>query len=349
MPTPAETPTPSKPRRISSGVEIDRAGSPIPEEEQMDDDDADADDTPESKRIVIANIPPGTSESDLRQHLRAHHPIKLKHAIRPPKKSEAHVYALPPPALACGLAKVDLADAAAAARAARALDGSRLHRAVLVVRRYRGGAKNRTATAAQKRRAEVDQQLRECKRRRTGEAPAAADVAGGDGGGGDAAPQVYPFTFAVAAGAAGAARRDVDVSFEDISEEVEARLAEQAARRAEAKRKGDGAVVGRKRKRVSAEGVEEEAAACAAIAGMALVDGPKKRARGERRSGEGVVGDERGQGSGVSMARTRRRKEKRRERMEKVRGRDGEGEGLLDESPRPMKRTRVSGVDGAPS
>ncbi|GME32392.1 hypothetical protein GTA08_BOTSDO07892 [Neofusicoccum parvum] len=272
--TPAETPTPSKPRRISSGVEIDRAGSPIPEEEaeeQMEEDDG-ADDTPESKRIVIANIPPNTSESDLRQHLRAHHPIKLKHAIRPPKKSEAHVYALPPPALACGLAKVDLASAAAAARAARALDGSRLHRAVLVVRRYRGGGAKKTA-GAQKRRAEVDQQLRECKRQRMGEAPAAADVAGGDGG---AAPQVYPFTFAVAAGAArreGLGGGDVDVGFEDISAEVEARLAEQAARRAEAKRKGDGAAVGRKRKRVSAEGVEEEAAACAAIAGMAVYSG----------------------------------------------------------------------------
>lgn len=74
--TPAETPTPSKPRRISSGAEVSRAGTPIVEEGDEDEEEGleEGGGTSRDTRIVMANIPQGASEKHIRQHMRAYRP-----------------------------------------------------------------------------------------------------------------------------------------------------------------------------------------------------------------------------------------------------------------------------------
>ncbi|OJD34218.1 uncharacterized protein BKCO1_2400039 [Diplodia corticola] len=148
--------------------------------------------------------------------------------------------------------------------------------------------------------------------------------------------------------------------FEDISAEVDARLAEQAARRAAATatRQKTSAAAGWKKRGREARRVEEEEgdeadeAAVAGMAGMALVDRrPRKRRmreEGREWEGEGVRAEE-GVGDGVSEEGRRQPQQtsnggpapasKARVRKERrsavVREREERGE-----SPRPMKRSR---------
>lgn len=364
--TPAETPTPSKHRRISTGLEVDRAPSPIAEEQPEQDDENSSD--PTAKRIVIANIPPNIPPIQLCEHLQAYWPcvptsppsqkkkgtptgktkltspsIKLLHPFRAPQKSEIHIYALDQAndedAHANGLlVKIDLPTPAHAARALRSLHGSRIaphHPAPLIVRRYVREAAIVSEDAGQKKRRPSGSSSpvqRDGKRQRTGDVPRAKVKAEAGAGAGGAA---YPFTFSPPRARGVEAepepepqqqQQPEETEFEDISREVEARLAEQAAKRATARWKegNGGAVAGRsKRKREGEEGEGEEET-CAAIAGMALGEGERARKRVK----------EEGEGEGEKRGVRRRRRERRRGQMR------------ADESPRPVKRARGGGGEG---
>ncbi|EKG20382.1 hypothetical protein MPH_02307 [Macrophomina phaseolina MS6] len=272
--------------------------------------------------------------------------IKLKHSIRPPKRSEIHIYDLPVYAHANGLTKIELTDTRIATRAARELDGSRMdprQQATLIVRRYCGAIPVEKTVKKRERVWSGQHSLpqRQSKRQRTGDEPSIQTMNG-------ASVEQHaqsPFIFT-----AGTARMVEQLpEFEDISAEVEARLAEQAARRAAAKQKANGPPAGGKRKRSSgafagdleAEGVEE------GIKGMMLVDGrPKKRAKeGNAAADDGGAEEKsdaaRPQESDFPKSRSKVRKERRRERR-----REGRQEGEAEESPRPMKRSRMSGGEG---
>lgn len=353
--TPAETPTPSKPRRISSGAEVSRAGTPILEHGDEDEEEGleEGGGTSRDTRIVMANIPQGASEKHIRQHMRAYRPIRLTHHVRLPKKSEIHIYDLPVHAHGNGLVKIELATTSIAARAAREMDGSRLDprsQEVLIVCRYRDGAVTEK-TVKKRHRVSSGQHIlpqRGSKRQRTDETPTVETTNMPDIRNGISSEQRAPSPFVFTAGPAEPMEQEPE--FEDITAEVEARLAEQAARRAAAKQKASGPTVGKKRKRSSgastgdaeAEGVEE------GIKGMMLVDGrPKKRAREEvvedGGGGEARTDAGRPQENGFPKSKARTRKERRKERQK-----EGEEDGRVEESPRPMKRSRVSSGEGAP-
>ncbi|KAF9637831.1 hypothetical protein BFW01_g8727 [Lasiodiplodia theobromae] len=412
MPTPASSK--DRTRRISSGLEISAPGSPtagreadedggVADGEEEDEEvveleedgaaDVDMDNRVDSsKRIVVANIPPGAAASDVWQHLSGYNPIKFKNPIRPPKRSEIHVYALPAgPAHTNGFAKIALRSAAAAARAVRDLDGTclRAHHINnqrnlssnndhgLIIRRYRATAPTtgtdddvagaRTKNKKRLRRVSSgehlaqQQQQRDSKRQRmdnagderSGAAAAAAVAAANNASANAPATPSFPFTFTAILTQAPPPPPppppavEQEPEFEDISAEVEARLAEQAARRAAVRQKMGAAPTTGKRRRRSVEdasrqvGMEEEdEAAIAGIAGMVLVD---RRPRKRMREGMAVEAEDgaakqqqqqQQQMNGGPTSRARGRKDRRkavRERGERV-----------DESPRPAKRSRKS-------
>lgn len=287
------------------------------------------------------------------RHTDSRRRIRLTHPVRPPKKSEIHIYDLPVHAHVNGLVKIELATTSIAARAAREMDGSRLDprsQEVLIVCRYRDGAVTEK-TVKKRHRVSSGQHIlpqRGSKRQRTDETPTIETTNMPDIRNGISSEQRAPSPFVFTAGPAEPMEQEPE--FEDITAEVEARLAEQAARRAAAKQKASGPTVGKKRKRSSgastgdaeAEGVEE------GIKGMMLVDGrPKKRAREEvvedGGGGEARTDARRPQENGFSKSKARTRKERRRERQK-----EGEEDGRVEESPRPMKRSRVSSGEGAP-
>ncbi|KAK8241663.1 hypothetical protein HDK77DRAFT_474136 [Phyllosticta capitalensis] len=75
-------------------------------------------------RIIVANIPPGVDENDIRKHFESIGPITFKHPLRLPRLAETKIHGLTGVCKSRYMATLDLSDYQAANRAAKELDGT---------------------------------------------------------------------------------------------------------------------------------------------------------------------------------------------------------------------------------